>query len=264
MDTDMDTDIKKIEDLSLNAWPSHQMQLYDGWILRYSFFYTHRTNCVEEIAASTLPMPEKVSFCEELYRRWRTPCIFKITPLSDRSLDPYLAGRGYRVEHTTDVMRIRRFSGDVPRLSGKELPAGFSVFIWSRVNARWLDGLFYLKNTVNPDHLRVVPAMYDAIPKDEIAVLVMSGNMAAGIGLGILDRDEVGIYAIHTHRDFRRRGLASFVVRTILREAAARGARGAYLQVVRGNEAARSLYREIGFEEAYTCWYRVRHDTASA
>ena len=33
-------DIKTIEDLSLNAWPSHQMQVYDGWILRFSYFYT--------------------------------------------------------------------------------------------------------------------------------------------------------------------------------------------------------------------------------
>ena len=35
--------IKMIEDLSLNAWPSHQIQLYDGWLLRFSYFYTHRT-----------------------------------------------------------------------------------------------------------------------------------------------------------------------------------------------------------------------------
>lgn len=47
-------DIKTIEDLSLNAWPSHQMQVYDGWILRFSYFYTHRTNCAEPIGASIL------------------------------------------------------------------------------------------------------------------------------------------------------------------------------------------------------------------
>ena len=37
----MNTLIKTIEDLSLNAWPSHQIELYDGWILRFSYFYTH-------------------------------------------------------------------------------------------------------------------------------------------------------------------------------------------------------------------------------
>ena len=27
--------IKTIEDISLNAWPSHQIQIYDGWLLRF-------------------------------------------------------------------------------------------------------------------------------------------------------------------------------------------------------------------------------------
>ena len=59
----MELSIKTIEDLSLNAWPSHQMQVYDGWILRFSHFYTHRTNCVEPIGASILPLAEKIAYC---------------------------------------------------------------------------------------------------------------------------------------------------------------------------------------------------------
>ncbi len=50
----MEKAIKKIEDMSLNAWPSHKMELYDGWILRFSYFYTHRTNSVEVPNCSTL------------------------------------------------------------------------------------------------------------------------------------------------------------------------------------------------------------------
>ena len=71
----MYTDIKTIEDLSLNAWPSFQMLFYDGWIMRYSAFYTHRTNCVEQIGASILPLEEKIPYCERIYRRWKTPCM---------------------------------------------------------------------------------------------------------------------------------------------------------------------------------------------
>ena len=56
----MNTLIKTIEDLSLNAWPSHQIELYDGWILRFSYFYTHRTNSVEQIGPSTIPVEENV------------------------------------------------------------------------------------------------------------------------------------------------------------------------------------------------------------
>ena len=58
----MDKIIKEIEDMSLNAWPSHKMELYDGWILRFSYFYTHRTNSVEQFGTSTLSGREKVSF----------------------------------------------------------------------------------------------------------------------------------------------------------------------------------------------------------
>ena len=38
--------IKLIEEISLNAWPSHKIELYDGWLIRFSHNYTHRTNSV--------------------------------------------------------------------------------------------------------------------------------------------------------------------------------------------------------------------------
>ena len=73
----MEKNIKKIEDMSLNAWPSHKMELYDGWILRFSYFYTHRTNSVEQFGTSTLPWREKVSYCEDVYKRLGSPAIFQ-------------------------------------------------------------------------------------------------------------------------------------------------------------------------------------------
>ena len=69
--------IKKIEDMSLNAWPSHKMELYDGWILRFSYFYTHRTNSVEQFGVSTLPWREKVAYCENVYKRLGSPAILR-------------------------------------------------------------------------------------------------------------------------------------------------------------------------------------------
>lgn len=254
----MKADIKKIEDLSLNAWPSHQMQLYDGWILRFSYFYTHRTNCVEEIGPSTLPLSEKIPYCEEIYRRWKTPCIFKITPLTDPLLDPELEKRGYRIEHRTEVMRLAGLQDADLSSRSREFPEGCVPETAGRVNEKWLKGLFSLKGTADPAHLRVVPSMYDAIPKDEIAVSVSCGGRVIATGLGILDRDEAGVYAIHTDSAFRHRGIASSVIRTILARAAALGAKGAYLQVVSGNVPALSLYRQEGFTEAYSCWYRVK------
>ena len=90
----METTIKKIEDMSLNAWPSHKMELYDGWILRFSYFYTHRTNSVEQFGTSTLPWREKIPYCEQVYKRLGTPAIFKISPLVSPDFDYMLENRG--------------------------------------------------------------------------------------------------------------------------------------------------------------------------
>ena len=99
--------IKTIEDLSLNAWPSHQIQIYDGWLLRFSYFYTHRTNCVEQIGSSSIPLDTKIAYCEDTYRKWGTPSIFKISPLLPAGFDKLLDGRGYVKEHITDVMTLQ-------------------------------------------------------------------------------------------------------------------------------------------------------------
>ena len=246
-------DIKTIEDLSLNAWPSHQMQVYDGWILRFSYFYTHRTNCVEPIGASILPLEEKIPYCEKIYERWRTPCIFKISPLTDPALDGTLSARGYHIEHRVDVM-YGPLLGSYPKC-GSALP----VEIKDRVDNEWLGGLFSLKEMTDPIHLRIVPGMYDAIPKDEIAVLVRDtdGGIAA-TGLGILDREFIGIYAIFVREDMRRQGIARCICTTLLTEGKRRGAAKAYLQCVSDNAPARSLYRSLGLRIGYSCWFRVR------
>ena len=64
-------DIKYIEELSLNAWPSHMIELYDGWLIRFSHNYTYRTNSVEQVGASTIPVEEKIAYCEEIYRKFQ-------------------------------------------------------------------------------------------------------------------------------------------------------------------------------------------------
>ena len=91
---------------TLNAWPSHKMELYDGWILRFSYFYTHRTNSVEQFGTSSLPWREKIPYCENVYKRLGTPAIFKISPLVSPDFDYTLENRGYEIQHTTDVMTL--------------------------------------------------------------------------------------------------------------------------------------------------------------
>lgn len=247
----MDLNIKKIEDMSLNAWPSHKMELYDGWILRFSYFYTHRTNSVEQFGASTLPWREKVSYCEKEYKRLGSPAIFKISPLVSQDFDYTLENRGYEIQHTTNVMTLR--------LQDARLAASCEDVSFSRnIPETWIQGLFDLKGTVNPIHRAVVPSMYRAIPRETICASISEGGTLVATGLGILDRDYIGIYAIHVREDYRKRGYARQICTGLLEEGRKMGAENAYLQVVRGNAPAHHLYESLGFRHFYTYWFRVQ------
>ena len=248
----MQPTVKMIEDFSLNAWPSHQIQFYDGWLLRFSYFYTHRTNSVEQIGSSSIPLEEKIDFCEDSYRHWGTPAIFKISPLVDRSFEPLLIQRGYLTEHTTEVM-ILSFDAYC-----EKTPA-VPVQIAKTIQPRWINGLFSLKGTTNAVHRQIVPSMYQAIPKDTLAACITNekGQIVA-IGLGILDRSYMGIYAIHVHPHYRKLGYARSICTALLNLGKESGLAGAYLQVVQGNTPAKALYTSLGFRDFYTYWFRVR------
>lgn len=254
----MTSQIKTIEDLSLNAWPSYQIQVYDGWLLRFSHFYTHRTNSVEELGPSTIPLEEKLSYCEQIYDYWNSPSVFKITPLSNPDLDHTLEKRGYHIEHITDVMTINLSDASLPNPIIIEETHNLSINAENVISPKWIHALFDLKGTENPIHKKIVPSMYAAIPKDVISLSISQDEQIIATGLGILDRDYIGIYAIHVSERYRQKGLGKTVVETLLFHGKQNGAAHAYLQVVADNTAAKHLYRKIGFQYLYTYWFRVR------
>ena len=248
----METNIKKIEDMSLNAWPSYRMELCDGWILRFSHFYTHRTNSVEQFGASSLPWCEKIPFCENEYKRQGTPAVFKISPLVSIDFDYMLENRGYRIEHTTEVMTLELESANLD--ASCEL-----VELSDEIPEEWIYSLFDLKQMTNPVHRRIVPSMYHAIPKETVCACIRKDGKIIATGLGILDRDYIGIYAIHVHEDFRHQGYARQICTSLLKTGMKKGAQNAYLQVVKGNISAKKLYESLGFQEFYTYWFRVQN-----
>src|SRR5512139_3235090 len=93
-----------LEELSMNAWPALKTHLYDGWVLRFANGYSKRANSVHPIYPSTLPVEEKIAFCESLYGREGLPSVFKLTPASrPDSLNRELEKRGYEKRDETSV-----------------------------------------------------------------------------------------------------------------------------------------------------------------
>ena len=248
--------MKLIEEISLNAWPSHKIELYDGWLIRFSHNYTYRTNSVEQFGNSTLPWREKVAYCEDVYKRLGSPAIFKISPLVSPDFDYTLENRGYEVQHVTEVMTLH--------LSDARLDAPYSaVTITDEIPDIWITSLFDLKEMTNPIHRAVVPSMYRAIPKETICASIWKEGKIIATGLGILDRDYIGIYAIHVKEKYRGQGFARQICTALLTEGMKKGAENAYLQVVQGNTAAKRLYASLGFTDFYTYWFRVQPEAAT-
>ena len=272
MDPVLASSIRYMEEISLNAWPSHKSELYDGWLIRYSHNYTHRTNSVEQVGPSTIPILQKVEFCENAYRHHKTPAHFKINPLTDLAFDKMLEDRGYSVQHVTEVMtadldQVHLLDGAVEEFEfGNHLGMPSSVrfnddlvvLVQPRITDEWISGVLHLNGTCDPTLRRIVPAMYKAIPKKTIVCSIeMDGRMVAS-GLGICDREFVGIYAIYVSPACRRRHYARAVCSALLLVGSHQGASKAYLQVVKGNANARRLYMDLGFEDFYTYWFRSK------
>lgn len=247
----MDRYINLIEEISLNAWPAHKVEIYDGWLLRFSHNYTHRTNCVNPISDGCLPLNEKIAFCEKEYTRFETPTIFKISPLQSPDFDARLESFGYEKSRVTEVMtmplsRFCPYTGDI------------RVTLSDRITPEWITNLFRLNGTTNPVHLQIVPSMFQAIPKETIAARIEINGCMAASGLGILDREHIGLYAIYVDSRFRNQQFGKAICSAIIQEGMKKGAKYAYLQVVAQNHTARILYQHLGFEYLYTYWFRMK------
>ena len=241
-------DPSRVETWALAAWPALEEIDYDGWTLRFAGGHTKRSNSVNPLRRSTIPVEEKIPVCERTYAARGLPTIFRLTPLADPTLDDALASRGYdRIDRTLVMTRL---IAD---------PATFAphAAVHSVDASTWLDA-FESFGLFPNEEMDLRRRIVGAIPGETIPLLAGSPDRPTGIHLGVRDGAGVGLFALLVAADARRAGLGRGLVETALRIATAGGATTAYLQVEEDNTNARSLYEKIGFADAYDYWYRIR------
>lgn len=241
-------DARRLEELSLNSSAPPGQLLYDGWLLRMLPGKAKRPRSVNAFYESTLPLETKIAYCERLYGAARLPALFRITPFPHPAdLDAELERRGYGRFDTTSV-QCARIAGDGP---GRAPDA-------SVMNLRaWVDAVGELRGSP-AEHRASHLARLEGMPLPVRGVAVERGGQVVATGLTIVEDDCAGLFDIATHEQARRQGHARTVVASLLRAASAMGARYAYLQVSADNVPAIALYREFGFRESYSYWYRGR------
>jgi ribosomal protein S18 acetylase RimI-like enzyme len=243
----MRPDARRLEELSLNSSAPPGQLLYDGWILRMLRGKAKRARSVNAVYPSTLPLAQKIAYCEGLYAQAGVPALFRITPFSTPGdLDAELAGRGYERFDNTAVEAAAIDADQLGEASAETMEL-----------RPWIDAVGNLRGS--PDTHRVAHfARIDGMPLGKCPIVVRDKGEIVATGLAILEDDCVGLFDIITRANAQRRGHARAVVASLLRRAWELGARHAYLQVQEENTAARRLYAQFGFAQQYLYWYRGR------
>jgi ribosomal protein S18 acetylase RimI-like enzyme len=242
--------IQAIEELSLNAWPSLQTMLYDGWVLRFSGGHTRRANSVNPIYPSAIPLEEKVSACERLYHAKGLGVVFKLTGASyPQDLDAFLAERGYASDAETSVQLMDLRGRPPASLPGLEVA--------EELTASWFE-LFCAMSGLSPGRQPMAWQMLRAIvPTAGFGTLRQDGAPVA-CGFAVAQGEYIGFFDIVTDSQYRRRGFGEQLMRGLLVWGLGKGASKAYLQVMTNNPPALALYGRLGFKEQYRYWYRVK------
>ena len=244
-------DMRRLEEMGLNALQTHAQLFYDGWLLRLLPGKAKRARSVNPFFGSTLPLERKIDHCARTYADRGLPLLFRITPfVHPAALEAALEARGFMAFETTNV-QVAALERPPAVAAGPGLvldapdPAAFADVIGELqgASAQWRAG-YRERLESSPLRTRGMVAWLDGRP--------------VGSGTVMLEDGWVGVFSMVTAAPWRGRGIAGAILAALLGWAWDRGAQRAYLQVDDDNARALSLYRRFGFATAYTYHYRAR------
>lgn len=245
--------IQKIEELSINAFPSLQTLFVDGWLLRFSNGYSKRANSINPLYASNEKINEKLEKVEQIYRQKSLPVIYKLTShVFPKNLDSVLEQAGYSLEGMTSVQLLSLNEVVVTSTSSS------NILIYKCLEDKWFNSFCELTHMKKTDQPILKKMLERIVPKVCYVILFNDKEETVACGLGALEDDYLGLFDIVTNPKHRNKGYGMQLIIAILDWGKANGAKNAYLQVVLDNIPALNLYTKLGFKEAYKYWYRIK------
>lgn len=236
--------IRLLEHVTMRAWPALEVLHYDGWTLRFANGYTGRANSVNPLDHSSLPIEDKLHFCEKWYAQRNLPCVFRLNEaMQPNNLDEILEARGYEryndsLVKTCDLLKFEHKIDK--RFSYQHIVHDDWLGDWGR----W--------NNVPALHISTAKEMLSHSPAEACYGRIDD----KAVGLAVREGDSVGLFDIVVSPEARRQGLGHALVSSLLVWAKDVGATKAYLQVDAKNEPALTLYSNLGFQKHHAYWYR--------
>jgi ribosomal protein S18 acetylase RimI-like enzyme len=187
--------------------------------------------------------PALIGEVEDYYEALGLDPIFKVAGALPADL--VLRRRGYQQEGWTPVFGLTLSAIDQPANTVLSGPVDLesAVSHWMNFTQKPADRL---------------PLYLDSYRRSagEIGVAFgISGLAVAAVGMVHLYRGVAAISNVTTTPSARQRGLGRAVTEALMSWAVSRGVDTAALQVEADNQAALSLYQDLGFEKLYDSWY---------
>ena len=245
-------DLVRIEESGLNVLQTQRQLFFDGWLLRLSPGVAKRGRSVNPHFGSSLPLEDKIAYCENVYAQHALPTLFRITPWSQPSdLEAALAARGYEAFGETLVQAVKL---DRP----PELPdCADDVVIEAPDTLAFVDAVGDLRGSTPLQRDAHRERLVNSPLGKRHAVVRAAGRVVCTAQVAV-EGHLAGIFDVVTAEDARRRGYATLACASLLSWAWQHGAQAAYLQVSADNAPAIASYRRFGFATVYTYHYRGR------
>lgn len=237
-----------LESRLVNAWPSFEYQVYDGWILRLANGYSKRANSATPFLPDASLDDALIDHMIARFVEANVRPTFRLNGLEGADADEHLRMRGFKEIEPTHVLVAAVRQGDC------ELDP--EVELQPQVSKRWVREAASSYGGDKADDATLMQIVSRIRQKSAFATLSLDEKPVAW-GLGVVERGYVGLYDIVVAPDLRGIGLGRRVVSSLMAWGCQEGAHSAYLQVREENEVARSLYGALGFATAYRYTHRV-------
>lgn len=220
-------------------WPPEELVPLGEWQLRAAGGFSRRANSALACGDPGLPLDEALAQVEAFYAERRLPAL--VAAFDGTDLDDDLVRLGWTPASEDILVQVGGVAAAIRALDQAPQPeveatlGGLDVAWWEASGAPPLN-----------EHARHV---LTAAPGVTFARVEQDGVVVAR-GRGTLNEGydvRLGLSALWTHPDHRRRGLGNAVTRALLEWAAEAGASSAYLQVQAVNAPALAAYERLGF-----------------
>lgn len=249
-----------VQEIANNCWPAKEYFFLNGWILRFTDGATSRANSVLPLFYFGSNLEDDIRLVEKTYQIHNLPVKFMLHDYyAPSELKSKLMKLNYQVDPIVDIM-----GNNINNLNKIPSSKGFNYEKDPERTKKWSETFVRLATDRSKEDQRGMLGIMDRIilPKKEYFAAAL-GNQIVGIVLGVVERRYLGIMDLIVDPNHLRKGVASSLLNMAVEWAKQCGCTHIFLQVVRENHSAVSLYKKLNFKRWYSYFYMIKKGSIS-